>query len=641
MKPHKKILNSSFVRQNFKIICITLITTLLSVASKGQCGIDTNILRQRLNEYNKGYRCALGKAYSLSKQIPDTTSAPITPPSSFPASAIVSCGHFTFYYDDVMLGLGIGYDAGGGLGTMRQNNLCQVVQYLESVFDFSKVNNGDIRIHVERSDWHSYLTSGTWGSAGMPFYNAPGPGYPTIKGFVADYVQSGSDPSPFFFHGQIGIDFSMPNINSDASITSSCDIDLFTMHLHEMGHVLGFFSFIDPTPTSGPFTTVIPAFSRVDRFLNTTNHPYTSLTDPFLSLTPLVTGSPGFSTTPGSKQLWLNNKFPPYNENVEFTMNLSIGDHCPVYKSSFIDNGLHINDNPTTYASAQRLSPGDQENYVLGPTFHVGEYRREFMKGEIEEFINVLNYKYNPAYSLANAVNIANSKPHSAKMGSVAYSMTYANATTPEAIGPDYSIINNIGTTLTINLSTLGTDLKDADGDPLSVFPGSLVNFRGCGNGGNNHNQLVLSGGNQIITYTPRPNFYGRAQFGFNLFDGKEKGGFVIFTIDVAKGTNVNLPASGDMVLNGSFEEGSEVKIVGSAASESINNSLLSDAVKACRISSVGAHLADSHPWDFMTNFLGGHSIYQSNGNCNPFTAYSSFLNDPFGGGRGSFYPYT
>lgn len=649
MKPHKKILNSSFVRQNFKIICITLITTLLSVASKGQCGIDTNILRQRLNENNKGYKCALGKAYILSKQYPDTALAAMTPPSGFPPSAIFSCGHFSFYYDDVMLGLGIGYDAGGGLGTMRQNNLCQVVDYLESVFDFSKVPSGGIRIHVERSDWHSYLTSGTWGSAGMPFYNAPGPGCPTVKGFVADYVQSGSDPSPFFFHGQIGIDFSMPNINSDASITSSCDIDLFTMHLHEMGHVLGFFSFIDPLSSStGVFTTVttpLPALSKVDRSLCTTPHPYTSLTAPFTpTLTPLVTvvaGLPVFSTTPGAKVLWLNGKQPPYNESVEFTMNLSIGDHCPVYKSSFIDNGLHINDNSTTYGFAQRLSPGDQENYVLGPKFHVGEYRREFMKGEIEEFKHILNYEYNPVYELANAVTIANSKPHSAKMGSVAYSMTYANATTPEAIAADYSIINNIGTTLTINLSTLGADLKDADGDPLSVFPGSLVNFRGCGDGGNNHNQLVLSGGNQIITYTPRPNFYGRAQFGFNLFDGKEKGGFVIFTIDVARGTNVNLPASGDMVLNGSFEEGSEVKIVGSAASESINNSLLSDAVKACRISSVGAHLADSHPWDFMTNFLAGHSIYQSNGNCNPFTAYSSFLNDPFGGGRGSFYPYT
>jgi hypothetical protein len=624
-------------------ICSLIFCVLFSLNTKGQCGVDTNILRQRINN-NTGYRCALGSAYAASSKIPAPTDPPlsITPPGSFPPGAIVSCGHFTFYYDDVMLGLGLGYDAPGALGPMRRNNLCQVVAYLESVFDFSKVPAGGLRIYVERSDAHSYLGTGTAGSAGMPFFDAPGPGYPTIKGFVADYTQTGADPTSLSkFHGQLGIDFSMPNINSDASVTSSCDIDLFTMELHEMCHILGFFSFIDPL-SSDSFSTIpaVPAFSKVDRSLFTTPHPYTSLTDPFLSLTPLVIGSPAFSTTPGAKLLWLNNLQPPKNESVEFTMTLTIGPSCPVYKSDFIDNGLHINDNSISYATAQRLSPGDQESYVLGPKFYEGEYRRVLMKGEIEEFINILNYKYNPTYATVNAVRIFNNKPHSAKMRSVAYSRTYANATTPEAIATDYTITNNTGASLSIDLNTLA-DLADPDGDRKSVYPGSLVNFRGCGNGDNNHNRLALSSSDQVITYTPGPNFYGRAQFGFNIYDGKEKGGFVIFTINVLRGTNVSLPASGDMVLNGSFEAGSEVKTFGSAASESVNNSLGNNGSKVCRISSVGAHLADSHPWDFMTNSNSGHSIYQSAGACPSSSSYASFLNSPFGGARGNFYPYT
>jgi len=124
------------------------------------------------------------------------------------------------------------------------------------------------------------------------------------------------------------------------------------------------------------------------------------------------------------------------------------------------------------------------------------------------------------------------------------------------------SLQNDVGASFTINLNNANFyGFFDDDGDLIRVFPNSIVNIRGCSqgpftDGSTNYNSVVYDPGNNQIIFTPRNNFVGRAQFGFNLYDGIEIGTFVMVTIDVTDGSAVD--NGNELVLNGTFEEGSE-----------------------------------------------------------------------------------
>ncbi|MBK8703283.1 MAG: hypothetical protein IPN33_06425 [Saprospiraceae bacterium] len=106
-----------------------------------------------------------------------------------------------------------------------------------------------------------------------------------------------------------------------------------------------------------------------------------------------------------------------------------------------------------------------------------------------------------------------------------------------------------------------------------------MTNIRGWETAANNnYNQLDFV--DQTITYTPRPNFYGRAQFGFKLFDGKEAGSYHIYTIDVLRGTNnlAGCAPGSNLILNGDLEEGTEVKQLG--VIESVDASVMEESLR-------------------------------------------------------------
>jgi hypothetical protein len=168
----------------------------------------------------------------------------------------------------------------------------------------------------------------------------------------------------------------------------------------------------------------------------------------------------------------------------------------------------------------------------MGPFGQFGVERRTFTKGEIQTFISAMNYRAN---LLLNPNIVSNHLPYSTKMSSYPSSYWELHLMYPELVAADFPPITNTGVSHTFPLTS---DIIDADpGDIISIDPNSLINIRGAGQGGNNHLCLALGSNNQSIIYTPRPDFYGRVQFGFNVTDGKEKGGFVVYTFDVLRGT--------------------------------------------------------------------------------------------------------
>ena len=155
---------------------------------------------------------------------------------------------------------------------------------------------------------------------------------------------------------------------------------------------------------------------------------------------------------------------------------------------------------------------------------------------------------------------------------------------------PDF-VVSNDCSALNIELWSR-PELHDAEADPIRVLPGSLFNIRGCGNGGNNHDQITVTSvaNGDLLSFTPRQDFVGRAQFGFQLWDGKESGDLVFYTIDVNPGGCL-LCDPDNIVINGDFEEGTEVTL---ETAEDLPNSGWLDGING--LFNMGRHLVDGHP---------------------------------------------
>jgi hypothetical protein len=268
----------------------------------------------------------------------------------------------------------------------------------------------------------------------------------------------------------------------------------------------------------------------------------------------------------------------------------------------------------------------------MGPFTPAGTARRTFTIPEIKIFQNLgdgnMGYQLTSSFASANAALLANHTPFSTKMAGSGYA-NYADADFAETVVADFApLTNNTGASLDINLWQ-DASLVDADNDVIKVMQGTLVNFRGCGDSGNNHNRLTLLNNDQTIRFQPRPGFFGRAQFGFNLWDGKEKGSFVIYTIDVVPGTAVSYSAGNEMIVNGNFEDGSEVSQHG--PNEPIPNGVTAFSLKEGKLNR-STHFSDGHPYGYRSNYDrigGGPLIYNSQFHCSYTSNVHYFVGNP------------
>ena len=568
--------------------------------------------------------CGISPQFIKNLGKPSGTRANRTPVSVFPIGAIEHCGKFEIYYEDLIL-TNQGFDAGSGVGQDRRTTLCAVLNYVQSVFDFSKIPTGKyIRLHVSQS--YSPTNPAPPGAAFLakagPFYNITQSHI--TYGYVRDYTISGTDPAVGQYHAELIVNFDMANgytinwNNKTSLFNGNCQYDLYSVLLHEIGHTLGWISYAHRN-----INTLLPEslngnnqYSGIDSLLQKG-----SVFFPTASLIPLLTGAPNAPIINSLITSSLTANIALVENDFWITPNAAPDNH-PVYSGKcnypdpFPEGSIlsHLDDQIYTYTVRSRVSPGDIKDYVMGPFAATGMYKRAFQDIEVNT-LGRLGYKINPAITDAKYIN---HPPYSRRMAGYSNFYTSSQATTitpvityyhnnplfSETVPPDYPPITNNGTNnVVIDLAAIqltGSDLIDAENDPISVIPSSLVNIRGCGSGGNNHSQLVLSNNNQTITFTPRHNFYGRAQFGFRLFDGRDSGSYVIYTIDVLKGTNVNCAVGKNIVLNGDFEEGSEVKRLG--VDEIIEGSQqLQYAYREGRLGG-GINFGDSHPYNWDSN---------------------------------------
>ncbi len=504
-------------------------------------------------------------------------------------STYESTNHFRVYFADDLpflnnSTLANGFDRTSLHGVVRRQTFLAVLDYLETVIN---IPNGVILdLFVDYSyDYAAPISPDVnWIAMGAPIYP---PGFNTQQGVYTPYIQthilSGTDPNTGTRAYDGYLQFSFRNIISSGNCHKTWDdysfntsyiengrIDLFTVILHQMLHVLGINSNIRPdqnSPNNPPVATN-NSFSNFDAnflyYLTTGKHP-----DPanFLPLVinpgsnPVVNPALTLINSPlYSGRIWLNSMEKPDNHGI----------------SPMAVDGINLSHlNKDLYNHGQ-FSPGYVPDYVLTPDFYNNYYQRSISLPEIR-ILNTLGYSINIWYT--NAVN--NSPVYTNQF---AYSTLTPDLTNPvppngsayfpDEINPQYTITNNNttanpnNTTLTIHIDDFQLGIIDNENDPVYFLKNSLFGIQGVSSYGNNHDQLVVAQDGYSISFTPLPEYYGISQFGIRVSDGIEyqnadyTGALLIITIQINPG-NFTISPGDELVINGGYEDGTELRQIG------------------------------------------------------------------------------
>ncbi|MCX6272377.1 MAG: hypothetical protein NTU44_14420, partial [Bacteroidetes bacterium] len=555
----------------------------------GRCGTSAGYIKEVHKAFQEYFLKQKDSSYKIPKGIEF-----VRLQQNFPQDSIVTCGKFKLYYEDFMWSPRVGF-CDSQSGQARRNTLCQVLNYIQNTF---YIPTGDtLDIYIARSYSANYPASADAGLAQAgPFYppdffTTPG----VYPGHFFNHVKNGCDPEQNQYDGilQVNFDYFYDNWlnpyvisywDDTLNITPGDYFDLYSILLHEVGHIMGWCSNVTE--------------DHIDHFA-ITNGSITLYDSLFLYY--------GNVTTPSNFEKVIsfdNNGLPIINpsldsindifrQNMIWSTNLGIPMNDPIYSGSYFSQTFyplsalsHIADDEFSFLTMLQYSPGFRPKYVMGPFTSFQETKREYSLNELR-YIKSMGYSFTNSFNHSTNINrqdtnswlVTQNHPPFRTNNSlpVSYMETYCEIY--DTIAPLFNIVNH-NTKYNTNQSFIIYDLmqdntlNDIESDSIKIFPGSLYGIRGVGDTLiNNHNRLEITDHGTKIKYTPLPGFWGRAQFGFNLWDGHEIGSYKLLTIDVLPDTST-IGKYDELVINGNFEDGMEVRQIIGSKSGFINTTL-------------------------------------------------------------------
>lgn len=494
-------------------------------------------------------------------------------------------GKFELVFTDLIEDDGDGFDS-EGLSGYYIPCLIEAMEYIEQVFDINITDT----IQIEINSVHTGLTSGLATATPLGFGGLSNTFY---SGYMYEHLMSGTDPSEAEYDGRIAFNFDFSYSTECNDYTDYCNINMYSVMLHEVTHLLGFFSRINLTPTgigSVFGTNVFTNFDQKYIYYNSDmpggNGILTQLVHTDLSGQPVVDASFIYNDVMLRHSLWLNGDHF-INDNTNMPIAFSKAYYGPGSNFSHLDRNYYLyeaDDIYGTYFFRSHNAPKFVPEFVMHPSYRPFEPITAYSNQEIR-ILQELGYIINESY-MTDAV-IENTPPNFkgfSMTDNFIYDELFQNITPPGQHNSNfYYSMDNDGSLLQFDINNM-PDIFDAEGQHITVYGGynGLVNIRGCGNGGNNHNQLTINAANDIITFTPRENFIGRAQFAFNLYDGIEPGAYVVITVDVEDGSAFENSPADELVINGTFEEGSEVKLLSDQTTPFRHYYVLNSNINGC-----------------------------------------------------------
>ena len=585
--------------------------------------------------------------------------------------AVFQCGNFTIYYEDIHNPdlENSGFDD-IELGESRRNTLCSVLAYVESILEIHPNANAGIFVDFSFSEQIPAPFGVSFLAVAGPYFsvedgNSFGIDAGIYNGNFFNYLTTGQDPdSNFDYDGYLKLNFdamSFSYTHPDVFFTIDEDLtnpasdlpkyDLYTVLLHEITHMLGLTSEIGEDLNYDVICkNEANSFTRFDwtfGYFGEIGSPGSFLNQKFIIgsqnspfINPIINAIDDYPLR--RSKVWLNAEGPPNNHNIfaglpPATVLSPLDFENEFFKASFMS---HLGSKRGNLLN-QQFSPGKYLPYVMKPTLTFQELIRDWSLPEIR-LLRTLGYELNQNFLTSNSLNsefpnseIVNNSPPFRSDYSIPDKLIYPvdmslndfieNSEEDESIVNSNTINFPSTSVLTIDISTDLT-FVDIDNDPISVLPTSIFGIRGVSLGGNNHERVSLDQSGTVFTFTPEVGFFGRAEFAFYLWDGKEIGAIEVYTINVIKDENLTFSDELNLIINGDFEDGMEIRTWEHPLQN--NSASLIDGEFEL-YSNIG--LGGGHPWSMDTRPIILHSFDP------PYQVYDGYgLNGGGFGGYGS-----